>query len=116
MVGTLVVFLFLGVLQLALVLHMRNVVVSSAGEAARTAANADRDCSDGARRFDHLVRAALSSRVADGVRRRHCGLDSSRSGLPVVRFEAEVDLPLVFLPFGSVAVTATGRAFAEGAA
>lgn len=116
LVGSLVVFLFLGVLQLALLLHMRNVVVASASEAARTAANADRDCVDGARRFDELLRSALSSRVADGVRRRDCGLGQVAGGASVTWFAAEVDLPLVFLPFGSVTVEATARAVREGSA
>ena len=50
LVGTLLVALFLGVLQLGLYLHMRNVVVASLAEGAREAANADRDCADGTAR------------------------------------------------------------------
>ncbi|HVE98569.1 MAG TPA: TadE/TadG family type IV pilus assembly protein [Mycobacteriales bacterium] len=113
LVGSLVVFLFLGVLQLGLLLHMRNVVVASASEAARTAGNADRDCADAARRFDDLVASALSSRVVDGIRDRRCTVDAD-AGASVVRFQVDVALPLVFLPFGSVSVTATGRALEEG--
>ena len=114
LVGSLVVFLFLGILQLGLLLHMRNVVVASASEAARTAGNADRDCADGAARFAQLLTAALSTRVADGITEQRCGPDPAARH--IVRFEADVDLPLVFLPFGSVTVVATGRALEEGAA
>lgn len=42
LVSVLLVGLFLGILQVALVLHTRNVLVSAAQEGARYAANADR--------------------------------------------------------------------------
>jgi len=115
LVGTLVVFLFLGVLQLGLLLHMRNVVVSSAVEAAQAAARADAGCGDGVERFERLVGDALSTRVAAGIGRPvQCRVEVDPSGLPIVRLTARVDLPLVFTPFGSVSVTATGRAVREG--
>ncbi len=113
LVGTLVVFLFLGVLQLGLLLHMRNVVVASASEAARAAAHADASCRDGVARFEQLVGDSLSPAVLAGVRRPvRCGPDGDAPD--VVRLTVDVDLPLVFLPFGSVSVTATGRAVQEG--
>jgi len=115
LVGSLVVFLFLGVLQVGLLLHMRNVVVSSASEAARAAAYADATCRDGVTRFEQLVGDSLSERVSAGIRRPvRCGPDDEVPGFEVVRLTAQVDLPLVFLPFGSVSVTATGRAVKEG--
>lgn len=116
LVGSLVVFLFLGILQLGLLLHMRNVVVSSASEAARTAANADQTCADARDRFRELIADSLSSRVSDGIRPPiGCGPDEDRaSGATLVRVDVDVDLPLVFLPFGSVSVSATGRAVVEG--
>ncbi len=114
--GSLVIFLFLGILQLGLLLHMRNVVVSSASEAARTAANADRTCADARVRFHDLVAGSLSARVSDGIRTPiDCGsVDDAVSGAVLVRVDVDVDLPLVFLPFGSVSVSATGRAVKEG--
>ena len=113
LVGSLVVFLFLGVLQVGLLLHMRNVVVSSASEAVHVAARADGSCRDGTVRFDQLVRETLSDGVADGVRRPiACAPDPDTTG--VLRLRVEVDLPLVFLPFGSVGVSATARAVQEG--
>ncbi|HVE62497.1 MAG TPA: TadE/TadG family type IV pilus assembly protein [Mycobacteriales bacterium] len=116
LVGSLVIFLFLGILQLGLLLHMRNVVVSSASEAARTAANADRTCADARDRFRRLVHDSLSTRVSDGIRTPiACGPDGDpASGAALVRIDVDVDLPLVFLPFGSVSVSATGRAIKEG--
>ena len=114
LVGSLVVFLFLGVLQIGLLLHMRNVIVSSASEAVHTAARADGSCRDGVERFEQLVGEALSSSVTDGVRRPVlCGPDPDAAG--VVRLQVHVELPLVFLPFGSVAVSSTAHAVQEGA-
>ena len=113
LVGTLVVFLFLGVLQLGLLLHMRNVIVSSASEAAHAAAKADATCGDGIARFEQLVAESLAERVSAGIRRPlRCGPDEASAA--IVRLQVDVDLPLVFLPFGSVTVSATGRAIREG--
>ena len=113
LVGSLVVFLFLGVLQLGLLLHMRNVIVSSASEAAHAAAKADATCADGVARFEQLVAQSLAERVSAGIHRPvRCGPDESSAA--IVRLSVDVDLPVVFLPFGEVTVSATARAIREG--
>lgn len=100
LVGVLVVTLFVGVLQVALFLHVRNVVVASLAEGAREAANADRDCADGAARTYDLVARSVGTRVADRLR-----LSCVPGGL---RVTGTVPL-LVPLP-----VDATAHAFEEG--
>ena len=112
LVGVLVVALFLGVLQLALLLHMRNVVVASVAEGAREAANADRDCADGAARAHDLVAGALGGRVASGLDVTDCNV-VTEDGVPLVRLRAHAALPLLFPPVGSVTVTATAHAIEE---
>ena len=111
LVGLLVVTLFLGVLQVALYLHLRNVVVASLAEGAREAANADRDCVDGVARAYDLVAGAVGTRVADGLDVTCDAVE--RDGVPLVRLRLRGPLPLLFPPVGSVAVDATAHAFEE---
>jgi hypothetical protein len=107
LVGVLVVTLFLGVLQVGLYLHLRNVVVASLAEGAREAANADRDCADGAARADDLVRRSVGARVADGL-----AYDCAEGDVVALRVRGA--LPLLFPPVGAVAVDATAHAYEEG--
>ena len=107
LVGVLVVALFLGVMQVGLTLHLRNVVVASLAEGAREAANADRDCADGTARAYDLVRDAVGQRVADG-------LSFSCAEGEIVAVRARGPLPMVFPPIGSVAIDATAHAYDEG--
>ncbi len=59
---------FLGVLQVALVLFVRNTVTAAASEGARYAATLGRDPADGAARTRSQISGALAGRYA---RRRH---------------------------------------------
>ncbi len=108
LVAVLLVALLLGVLQVGLVLHMRNVVVASVAEGAREAANADRSCSDGAARARDLVARSLSSRIAD---RLDFGCADAPDGLVAVRVRGT--LPLLLLPVTAVGIDATGHAVEE---
>lgn len=114
LVGTLLIFLFLGIFQLGLVLYVRNVVVASVAEGARHAANADRTCDDGLARTRALLADSLSSRVE--VTRAECGADTA-GGAALVRLDVRVRIPLLLVPGipASVSVDATGRAFDEEA-
>ena len=62
--SVLVVALFLLVLQVAFVLHTRNVLVASAQEGARYGANADRGPADAQARTREVVADALSPELA----------------------------------------------------
>lgn len=62
-----VVPLFLGVLQVALVLHVRNTLTAAASEGARYAATADRPVSAGADRARAQIGRALAARFAEHV-------------------------------------------------
>lgn len=67
MVSVLLIAVFLAVVQLGLVLHVRNTLVAAAAEGARYGANADREPGDGAVRARELVTAALGPAYAGEV-------------------------------------------------
>ena len=78
-------------LQLTIVLHVRNTLVDSAGEGARYGALAGHEPADGAQRARDLIAQSLSPAYAQGVSAGRTTLD----GLEVVEVEVEAPLPLV---------------------
>lgn len=67
MVGTLLVVLALGLLQLALALHVRNTIVDAAAEGARFGSLADRTPAEGAERATELIESAIGGLYAADV-------------------------------------------------
>ena len=67
LVGMMLTFLTLAVLQLALALHIRNTVLDAAAEGARYGALADNVPSDGVRRTIELISSAIGPDYADDV-------------------------------------------------
>ncbi len=65
MVSMLIVALLLAVLQVAVYVHVRNVVTASAQQGARYAANADVDSAAGAPRTVEVVAQATSVQTAE---------------------------------------------------
>ncbi|WP_268892826.1 TadE/TadG family type IV pilus assembly protein [Puerhibacterium puerhi] len=110
MVSALVLLLFLGVVQLALALHVRALATDAAAEGARVAARADRAPDDGAARTRELLTASLSSRYAADVSVGRTTYD----GLPVVEVVVRAPLPVVGLVGPSGALTVRGHALEEG--
>lgn len=110
LVAALVLALFLGVVQVALALHVRSLVVDAAAEGARIAARADRDLADGAQRTRALLTASLSESYARDVTVRTTTLD----GLPVVEVTVRAPLPVVGILGPSGGLTARGHALREG--
>jgi Flp pilus assembly protein TadG len=111
LVGLLVTLLFLGVAQLAIDYHVRNVLAACAAEGARYGANADvADPQAGADRANELITQALGSSFADAT----APAQDSVGGAPVVTVVVHARLPLLawFLPAGPT-VTATGHALLE---
>ena len=113
LVGSLVTLLFVAVVQVALVVHVRTTLIDCAAEGARWGARAGRTPDDGAARARDLVASELSrsyaTRLGDGVRARR--LD--RAGVAVVEVTIRAPIPLVALlgPFGGL--TVSGHAFDE---
>ncbi|HZI95996.1 MAG TPA: TadE family protein [Actinomycetales bacterium] len=93
LVGALLTLVFLGVVQLGVVLHVRNTLVDCASEGARYGAFADRTPADGARRTAELIAASLSPAYAGEITARHADVD----GLRTVEVTVSAPLPVIGL-------------------
>jgi hypothetical protein len=113
LVSVLLVGLFLGIMQVAVVLHTRNVLVSAAQEGARYAANADRTPDDGALRTRQAIADALGTGVRDRMTVTPLPADLSVP-VPVVGMQVSGPLPVFFLPAGPLRLTVRGHALEEG--
>ena len=114
LIAALVIGLLLAVLQVAVYVHVRNVVAASAQEGARYAANVDVDSGAGAPRTLEIVGNSLGGSTADGL---SCSsaeeLDST--GLVLVVVQCTGAVPALFGALGDLLpVNATGRAIKEG--
>ena len=113
LVGVLVVALLLAVLQVAVYVHVRNVVTASAQEGARYAANADVDAALGSARTVQIVGRATSVRTAEGL---SCSSaeEADATGLTVVVVRCSGSVPTLFAALGDVLpLEVTGRAVKE---
>ncbi|WP_243841927.1 TadE/TadG family type IV pilus assembly protein [Salinibacterium sp. ZJ77] len=90
LVGVLLTFLTLAVLQLALALHIRNTVLDAAAEGARFGALADNEPADAAPRTAELITTALGADYASDIR---VG-DGEWMGVPAVTVTVRTTLPL----------------------
>ncbi len=99
----------LGVLQVALVMHVRNTLVSAASEGARYGATVDRGPSDAVAKTREQIRDALAGRYAEGVTAREVVL----GGSPVVEVRVEATVPALGLGGPGIALTVTGHAVEE---
>lgn len=109
LVLTILVPLFLGILQLGLVLMVRNTLASAAAEGARHAAALDRDLADGEARTRLQISDALSGRFADDIDATTVAID----GQPTVRVTVEATVPALGLGGPGVSVSVQGHAVEE---
>lgn len=113
LVSLLVVALLLAVLQVAVYVHVRNVVVASAQEGARYAANADVPAEVGAARTVEVVARATSARTAAGLVCTSVN-EVETSGLTVVVVRCSGAVPSLISALGDLLpLEATGRAVEE---
>ncbi|CAO5147464.1 tight adherence protein E [Frankia sp. AiPs1] len=111
LVGTLLLFLFLGILQVGLVLYVRNTLAADAAEGARHAANLGVAAADGG-----PYAQALIARTIPGRSDTTCtGTDvDGPDATPLVQVTCRVVVPLVLVPLGDgVTLTVTGHAVKE---
>jgi Flp pilus assembly protein TadG len=115
MVSILIVTLLLAVLQVAVYVHVRNVVTASAQEGARYAANADVPSTVGAARTVEVVARATSVQTARGLT-CSSGEEVDASGLTLVVVRCTGSVPALLASLGNVLpLEVTGRAVKEGA-
>jgi len=99
----------LGVLQVALVMHVRNTLASAASEGARYAATLDRSPADGAARTRRQIDGAISGRYADEVEARPAVVD----GAPGVEVVVHATVSALGLGGPGISLTVTGHAVEE---
>jgi Flp pilus assembly protein TadG len=103
--------LFLGIFQVALVLHVRNTLTAAASEGARYAATVDRPLEAGAARTRGQITGALADRFA----RRVVARAVSVNGAPGVEVDVTADVPPLGIWGPAVRITVSGHAVEETA-
>lgn len=91
LVQVLVVFVVLGLLQMAFVLHSRNVAIDAASEAARRAALLGGSIEDGKHRAETLLNGALGSDDSRSI----TVYETIRLNEPIVVAEITMTLPVL---------------------
>lgn len=109
LVGVLLTFLVLAVLQLALALHVRNTVLDAAAEGARYGALADNEPRDAAPRTAELIETAIGADYARDVSVR----EGAWMGVPAVIVTVRTTLPLLGLLGPDRALEVEGHAARE---
>jgi Flp pilus assembly protein TadG len=109
LVSVLVIVLMLAVIQVAIALHIRNTLISAAGEGARFAAAADREPSAGVEHTRELIRASLPESFANDVSGRYVDVQ----GVPTVEVQVRAELPVFGWLGPSEALVVSGHAMEE---
>ena len=111
LVSLVLVPLVLGLIQVGLVLHVRNTLAAAATEGARYGATIDRSPADGAARTRQQIDGALSSRFAQDVSARRESVD----GLSTVVVTVHAAVPPLGLWGPGVGLTVSGHGVQETA-
>ncbi|HEX6148170.1 TadE/TadG family type IV pilus assembly protein [Nocardioides sp.] len=101
--------LFLGILQVALVMLVRNTLANAAAEGARHAASFDQGLADGERRTREQIRGAVSGRFAREIDAHMVSLD----GRPTVEVVVRATVPALGLGGPGVSLEVAGHAVEE---
>ncbi|WP_159622719.1 TadE/TadG family type IV pilus assembly protein [Ruania rhizosphaerae] len=109
LVSVLVTALVLGVIQLALTLHVRTVLVDAAAEGARYAALHESALAAGQDRTAQLIGMTLPEDYASDVSAETGSID----GVDLVEVHVRAPIPVLGLFGPSGVLTVTGRAVAE---
>lgn len=105
----LLVPLVLGILQVALVLFVRNTLASAASDGARFAATADHGPADGVAKAHDQLAGVLSARYAQGIRARPTVVD----GAPAIEVSIHAEVPALGLGGPGFALDVSGHAIEE---
>lgn len=101
--------LVLGILQLALVLFVRNTLASAASEGARYAATVDHTPADAVARTREQLAGVLSERYARGITVRPVTLE----GAPALEVRVHAEVPALGLGGPAIALDVAGHAVRE---
>jgi hypothetical protein len=106
MVGGLLVALALSIVQLTLVLHVRNVLVDAAASGARYGTLADRTADDARQRAEELIAASVGADYARDIRVGHADV----AGLRTLEVRVLAPMPVVGLLGPAGQMEAAGHA------
>ena len=109
LVSLVLVPLVLGLIQVGLVLHVRNTLTAAATEGARYGATIDRTPADGAARTREQIREAVADRYAAHV----AGSGRSVNGVPTVVVRVDAGVPALGLWGPAVALHVEGHGVEE---
>lgn len=111
LVSLVLVPLVLGIIQVGLVLHVRNTLTAAATEGARYGATVDRGPEAGAAYTRTQIAAAVSGRFAEDVSARQ----TARDGVPVVEVRVHASVPPLGMWGPGVSVDVVGHGVEEAA-
>jgi len=111
LVSMVLVPLVLGLVQVGLVMHVRNTLAAAATEGARYGANIDRSPEDGAVRTREQVRGAIADRFAQDVSAGRVSV----GGVPTVVVTVRAEVPPLGLWGPGVGLSVTGHGVQETA-
>lgn len=109
LVSTILVPLFLGILQVGLFLYVRNTVTAAASEGAHYAAVLNREPADGAARTRELVNGVVTDGLIDSVSAEETDID----GQPGVEVSVQAHMPPLGLWGPGISFTVQGHAVKE---
>jgi len=109
LVSTILVPLFLGILQVGLFLYVRNTVTAAASEGAHYAAVLNREPDDGAARTRELVSGVVTDGLIDSVSAEETDID----GQPGVEVSVHAHMPPLGLWGPGISFTVEGHAVKE---
>ena len=109
LVSTILVPLFLGILQVGLFLYVRNTVTAAASEGAHYAAVLNRAPSDGAARTRELISGVVTDGLIDSVSAEETDID----GQPGVEVSVHAHMPPLGLWGPGISFTVEGHAVKE---
>ena len=93
LVGGLLTMVFLAIIQLALVLHIRNTLIDAAASGARYGTLADRSADDARRRTGELIGTALSNDFTQDIQTREVMFQ----GLRTLEVTVKAPMPVIGL-------------------
>ncbi len=106
MVGGLLTLIFISIIQLTLVLHVRNTLIDAAASGARYGTLADRTPADAEGRTETLIRGSISGSFAQDI----SVAQDNAFGVPTLRVTVRAPLPVIGLFGPSNVMEVTGHA------
>lgn len=107
MVAGLLALLFVAVIQVAGMIHVRNTLIDAASAGARFGALEDRTADDGAARTEQLISSSISSRYAQEISYEYIDVPEGRT----LRITVRAQVPLFVVGPGLGEVEVTGSAY-----